>query len=89
MNGPGMAIIFKAPDDPAEKEGWARQMARVQFAMWVDDGAVCAVCLRPYASTDDFIDRAPRAGNGFGKDWANSFVDDACWPMYTEAAAPK
>lgn len=52
-----MLLVSQAPDDPAEKEAWARQMARVQYAMWVDSGASCRICGQPYRNADDFIER--------------------------------
>lgn len=64
-------------------------LTRVRIAMWLDDyphenpRSSCAECRKPYKSVDDFIERNPRAGVGFGKserdDW---FVDDVCWSGY-------
>lgn len=72
-----MMAIFQAPTDPAEKDAWAMQMVRIQFAMFVDDGAECAHCHVPYASTDDMINRSPKRGYDDDK-----FVDVACWDDY-------
>lgn len=75
-------IISQAPEDPAEKEAWANSMLRIQFAMWVDDGASCAECGHVYESTDDMINRDPRYT---GKElWEEKFVDEACWQSYLE-----
>lgn len=75
------AVLIPRPDDPAEAEQWADEMVRVQVAMWVDEGAVCARCQQPYASVDDFLARQPRyAGDG------PVFVDDACWSAWLIAA---
>jgi hypothetical protein len=65
---------------------------RAQIAMWLDEyphenpRSSCFACRRPYKSVDDFLDRRPRAGFGFGKlDQDDQFVDDACWEKYVEA----
>jgi hypothetical protein len=79
-------MISKAPEEPRAKKEWADQMLRVQVAMWVDDGAKCAVCQQIYASVDDFLARNPRAGPGLqgGKDWNEAFIDDMCWPQWVK-----
>lgn len=84
-----LTILFsQAPSDPAEKDAWAKQMARIQVAMWVDDGTRCAECGHFYASVDDFIERNPRSGYGKGKDnWQDMFVDEACWSEYERQRA--
>jgi mono/diheme cytochrome c family protein len=69
-------ILSVAPTDPEEKDAWARQMLRIQVAMWLP--ASCAGCHRPYGDVDDFLERSPMAGPGFpGGDEA--FIDQACW----------
>lgn len=80
----------RAPEDPAERLSWAQQMARIQYAMWLDDGAKCAACGNPYASVDDFIARNLLAGLGWpgvGRvatpQFDELFVDDACADAYT------
>jgi len=63
----------------------ATALTRLQIAMWLP--AACAVCKKPYASVDDFLDRNPRAGPGFHRprgdprpvDWDQAFIDDACY----------
>lgn len=70
-------FMSAAPTDPEEKKLWAKQMLRIQVAMWVDDGNKCAHCGEPYTSTDDMLERSPR--KGYGKDM---FVDESCWSEY-------
>lgn len=73
----------------------ARALMRVQIAMWLDDyphespRSSCATCHRPYKSVDDFLERNPYSGLGFGKqdrdDW---FIDSGeCWDRYAEEHA--
>lgn len=80
---PGI-YVFESPKDRNEKEAWAKQMARVQYAMWVNDKAKCAECGQPYASVDDFIARNPKVGWGKFKDWDDTFVDQECWDDYVK-----
>lgn len=74
-----MIGVFSVPEDPAEKEAWAERMARIQYAMWVDDGATCGVCGKAYASVDDFLERNPRVGPLGTRDGMPDFVDDDCY----------
>lgn len=76
-------LVSERPSDPEEAKKWASQMVRIQFAMWVDDGAKCAHCGHTYTSTDDMIDRNPRSG--FSTEWEDRFVDEACWEAYRSA----
>jgi hypothetical protein len=57
----------------------ATALTRIQVAMWLP--AKCKVCGKPYASVDDFLERQPRAGPGFGTPWDHdtAFIDDACY----------
>lgn len=71
-------FISTAPSDPEEKKKWAHQMLRIQVAMWVDEGATCLECKKPYANVDDFLARNPKRG----KTKEFSFVDTACWDAY-------
>ena len=74
------ALISERPDDPAEREAWAKGLMRIQVAMWVDKGAACQHCQHPYADVDDFLARQPRyAGDG------PAFVDSACWDAWLAA----
>ena len=77
---PPEILVSKAPEDPEEHKAWAKSMARIQFAMWISDGAKCAHCKKPYLSVDDFIARDPRAANP--KVFEEMFVDEACWDDY-------
>lgn len=72
-------MISEAPTDPEEKKEWSYRMLRIQVAMWVDDGAKCAVCKIPYKNVDDWIERDPING---GKEWDEMFVDKTCWPKF-------
>lgn len=71
-------FISKAPEDPEDHKKWAKQMVRVQIAMWVDGKSKCEVCGHIYESVDDFLTRNPRRGNGENM----TFVDDTCWLEY-------
>lgn len=53
-------------------------MLRLQFALWVDEGAECAHCGHQYTSTDDMMIRNPVCG---GRN-PLVFVDKDCWPEY-------
>jgi hypothetical protein len=83
----GTLLVSKAPTNKKKKKEWASAMARVQYAMWIDGGAKCAHCLKPYSSVDDFLARGPRAGNP--KVFDEMFVDDACWAASKYASAAK
>jgi len=72
--------ISKAPDDPKEHDAWAKQMMRVQIAMWVDGKSCCEWCGKVYTSVDDFLLRNPRRGHTEKM----SFVDDVCYKAYSE-----
>ena len=79
----GVVLVCKAPEDPKKKMAWAGALMRVQVAMWVNDGAACAQCKKPYASVDDFLARGVMAGRGMAeRRFTDSFVDEACWPAY-------
>jgi hypothetical protein len=73
------------PEDANEAVDWAREMIRMQIAVWVFDkrGTRCAHCKKPYDSVDDFLARRPK--KGFGDGWHNFFVDAACWDEYSKA----
>lgn len=61
----------------------AHALARVQIAMWLP--MACGQCGVEYASVDDFIDRNPRAGEGWkgeDGDLSQKFIDEACWGAY-------
>ncbi len=70
-------FISKAPEDLEEHKLWAKQMARIQYAMWIDGKSKCEQCGHVYTSVDDFIERNPK--RGYGKDF---FVDNKCWKVY-------
>jgi len=57
-------------------EAEARQLSRIQFAMWLP--ARCALCAHEYDSVDDFIERNPRA-TPTTPDPDTGFVCDGCW----------
>lgn len=76
----GEILISRAPEDPNEKDQWVKQMARLQFAMFVDDNARCVECGRFYLSTDDMIDRNPRYTGA--EAFENKFVDEACFESF-------
>ena len=65
----------------------AHALMRVQVAMWVDGTLGCAQCQRVFESVDDFLDRNPIAGIGWGAESGGErhFVDAACWPEYHQA----
>jgi len=71
-------LISKTPEDPEERQEWARQMVRIQIAMWIDEKAECEMCSHRYESVDDFIIKHVKFG-GPGK-----FVCEACWPLYEQ-----
>ena len=75
------AMISIAPTDPTEKKEWASQMARIQYAMWIDDDTInfCCHCKKKYESVDDFISRHPR--RGYEGDF---MIDDKCWESYVK-----
>lgn len=57
----------------------ARQLARVQVAMWIGDNwCRCVICAHAYESVDDFLERDPVF---IGKDDRGLMVlaDSACW----------
>jgi len=56
-------LVSKAPEEPDRKETWAKQMARIQYAIWVDEGARCEMCGHIYESVDDFIAHDPRVAH--------------------------
>jgi hypothetical protein len=64
----------------------ARALARVQIAMWIDGELACPQCHRVFTSVDDYIERNPVAGAGWGgSDGPGDHVDWACWPEYQKA----
>lgn len=65
-----------------EASAWAKQMARVQMAMWCDGKTKCAYCGSVYRSVDDFLERNSRAGKKT-KDGID-FVDKKCFNKYLE-----
>lgn len=68
-----------------EKEA-AHAFMRVQVAMWVDGELACPQCHRVFESVDDYLDRNPIAGAGWGgTEGAGDHVDQACWPEYHKA----
>lgn len=73
--------ISKAPDDPIEKEKWARDMANIQIGMWVADGATCVQCGHTYTSVEDFRRCNPK--RGYGQKF--NFVCNGCWDDYDNA----
>lgn len=73
-------MISKAPEDPKEHKKWAKQMSRIQFAMYVDDGASCEHCGYTYKNVDDIIRCNPK--RGFGKKDEMTFVCAVCWKEY-------
>jgi hypothetical protein len=77
-----MPAILISKNDGTEE--WARSMARIQYAIWVDAKAKCVWCGKPYASVDEFITRNPRVGLGFreGDSIMEHFVDEVCWPEH-------
>lgn len=75
-----IALVFEAPSNSREKDEWAKDMVRIQIALWVENGIACAYCGKPYTSVDEFIARHPR--KGLGMDHA---VDEACWETYVNA----
>lgn len=75
-------MISKAPEDPKKKKEWANHMLRIQVAFWVDDGRKCGYCKKKYKSVDDWLERKPR--RGYGKGWAEFFIDTKCWDKYME-----
>ncbi len=82
-------MVSKAPNDPEEKKEWAHHMTRIQIAFWVDDGATCSHCKHQYSSVDDFQERNPRGGRGWGShdrfdDW---FVCSGCFSAYNEGGS--
>lgn len=81
MNSEIGILISKAPDDPEEKKDWVKHMARIQYAMWVDEGAKCAYCGCVYKNVDDFIEHNPRAGYR-NKGDKMVFVCNKCWDKY-------
>ena len=68
-------LVSKAPEEPNRKETWAKQMARIQYAILVDEGARCEMCGHIYESVDDFIARNPRAASVDPL----KFACDKCW----------
>lgn len=74
-------IISKAPPlGTKEHTEWANKMARIQIAMFVDDGATCEYCGYKYKNVDDFIRCNPRGG--LRKKM--TFVCSSCWKNYKE-----
>jgi hypothetical protein len=64
----------------------ARALARVQIAMWVDGTLACPQCGRVFTSVDDYIERNPVAGAGWGEgNGPGDHVDQACWAEYVKA----
>jgi len=78
-------LCFRAPENPKEKEEWVRRMARIQFAMWIADGAKCCHCGKPYLSVDDFLRRNPKRSLESGSDFDKFFVDSDCWEDYVKS----
>ena len=75
---PSGIFVSKAPTDPVEKEGWVKQMMRIQFAMYVDDHATCEHCGHTYTSVDDMLRANPHRGHTEKM----SFVCATCYPEY-------
>jgi len=71
-------FVSKAPDDPEEKKAWAKQMLRIQLAMYVDDKATCEHCGYTYKSVDDFLRCSPHKGHTEKM----SFVCAGCYSEY-------
>ncbi len=70
-------LISEAPTDPKEKEHWVYHMMRIQIAMWIEEGAICAHCKHQYESVDDFLAREPKGGYG-----GDRYVCSECWDEY-------
>jgi len=75
------ALISVAPTDPEKKKEWATHMARIQYAMWVDDDSInfCCHCKKKYTSVDNWMSRHPK--RGYDDDF---FVDSECWDEYVK-----
>ena len=73
------ALISVAPTDPEKHKIWAKHMARIQYALYVDDDEInfCCHCKKKYKSVDDWMSRNPK--RGYKKDF---FVDNECWEDY-------
>jgi len=74
--------VSKAPDNPKEKKQWVSDMARIQFQMYVDDGATCEQCGYTYKNVDDMMRCDPKRGKG--QPDKMTFVCSICWEEYSK-----